>query len=65
MNEERFHPVQSELEGTGMYRRFPGTEILVEVLTEEKELQRKRRSCLVATCGHKGLKVRSTRMTEK
>lgn len=39
-------------------------EILVEVLTEEKELQRKR-SCLVAACGHKGLKGRSTRMTEK
>lgn len=39
-------------------------EILVEVLTEEKELQRKR-SCLVAARGHKGLKGRSTRMTEK
>lgn len=48
-----------------MDRRFPGMEILVEVLTEQKELQRKRRSCPVATCGHKGLKVRRTRMTEK
>lgn len=65
MNEELLHPVQSESKGTSMYRRFPGTEVLVEVLTEEKELQRKRRSCLVAPCGHKGVKVRSTRMTEK
>ena len=63
MNEERFHPVQSESEGTNTYR-FPGMETLVEMLKEENELQRKRRSCLVATCGHKGLKVRSTKMTE-
>lgn len=40
-------------------------ETLVEMLTEENELQRKRRSCLVATCGHKGLKVRSTKVTKK
>lgn len=64
-NKECLHLVQSESKGTGKDRRCPGMEILVEVLTEEKELQRKRRSCLVATCGHKGLKVQSRRMTEK
>lgn len=64
MNEECCYVVQSESKGTGTDRRSPGMEILVEVLTEEKELQRKR-SCLVATRGHKGLKGRSTRMTEK
>lgn len=65
MNEERFHPVQSESEGTSTYRRFPGMETLVEMLMEENKLQQKSRSCLVATCGHKGLKVRSMRREEE
>lgn len=40
-------------------------ETLVEMLMEENKLQQKSRSCLVATCGHKGLKVRSMRREEE
>lgn len=42
---------------------FAGREVLVELLREEES--QSKRSCLVATHGHKGLKAGSTRLTEK
>lgn len=63
MNEECFHLAYSESECTCTYSMFPGREVLLEALTEEESWTK--RNFLVATCGHKGLRAGSTRLTKK